>query len=211
VVEDDFEEKAIMSDLNLPRATFYKLTTDDSNRMAFMAVEVDSKGFDVSNFDNGKWLDNWPEGITFFYNRGEYAEDHLFGGPYWELVSERVRQIFEKNNIHGVQFLPVKTISNKTGSEIGKYWAMNVFQEVEALDWDHTIWSTPDKKDIEEYPTLNIIHEALLINSLHGIDIFRLTVHGWKHNPIFISDKLKKLLQRAQSSSGFLFLPVPAY
>ena len=200
-----------MIEVERPRATFYKISMDESNPKALTGVEVDSKGFDASRFNHGEWINNWPEDITFSYARGEYAEDHLLGGPYWELVSERVRQVFERHKIFGVQFLPVKAIFKKTGKDVGKYWAMNVFQEVDSLDWVHTIWSTSDINEIKEYPTLSIISEALLFDSLHEIDIFRLKIMGRKRISIFISGRLRELLEEAQAASGFLFFPIPAY
>ena len=200
-----------MIDREHPRATFYIISMDDSNPKGLMDVEVDSKGFDASRFNQGKWIDDWPEGITFTYARGEFAEDYLLGGSYWELVSERVRQVFERHKIYGVQFLPVKVILKNTGEEVGKYWAMNVFQEVDALDWDHTIWSETDINEIKKYPTLSIIREALLLDPLQGIDIFRLKVMERKLTSIFISNRLKELLEEAQVTSGFLFFPTSAY
>jgi hypothetical protein len=211
MVEENPRRDDRMIEIERPHATFYKISMDESNPKALMDVEVDSKGFDSSRFNRGEWINNWPEDITFSYAIGEYAEDHLLGGPYWELVSERVRQVFERHKIYGVQFLPVKAVFKKTGKEVGKYWAMNVFQEVDALDWVHTIWSTTDLNEIKEYPTMSIISEALLFNPLEEKDIFRLKIKGRKRISIFISNRLRELLEEAQATSGFLFFPIQAY
>jgi hypothetical protein len=192
------------------RAIFYTVSMDDSDPEALMGVEEDTKGFDSFRFYNGEWIEDWPAEITFSYAEGEHAEDRLLGIPHWVLVSERVRQVFLRHQIRGVQFLPIKAIHKKTGKEVGKYWALNVVQEIEALDWTHTLWTTTDLRKIEKHAAGYILREALLWEPLRNIDIFRLKVQE-RGLTIFISARLKQWLKEAGATSGFSFFPIPAY
>jgi hypothetical protein len=194
-----------------PREYFYKLSIDDSDPKGWMVVERDIKGFDRFRFFKSERIEDWPEGITFSFSRGEHVKDQLIGGGYWDLVSERVRQVFVNHSIRGVQFLPVNVIRKPSGKEVGTYWMLHVLQEVEALDWEHTMWTTSDIDKIKEHPALCILQQALILDRLEGIDIFRLKIQGEGYFSRYISDRLKKYLEDAQATSGFLFLPIAAY
>lgn len=193
------------------RAIFYKVSMADSDPKALMAPQVDAKGFDEYRFYKGEWIEDWPEGITISFTRGEHAEDFMLGGFSWKLVSERVRQIFVQHQIGGVQFLPIRVIHQKTGKEVGKYWVLNVVQQVEALDWAHTLWTTTDHEEINRYAGGYILRPALLWEQVKNVDVFRLRIQGRCDARIFISARLKQWLEEAGATSGFAFFPIPAY
>lgn len=202
-----------MSEKEQRRAIFYTVSMADSDPKALMAPEEDTKGFDEYRFYKGEWIEDWPEGITFSFTRGEHAEDFTLGGLHWVLVSERVRQVFVQHHIEGVQFLPVKVIRKKTGKEVGTYWALNIIRHAEALDWTHTLWTTSDVQEIEKhpYPELLILRPALQWEKVKDSDIFRLRFRGEGDACIFISARLKQWLEEAGATSGFSFFPIPAY
>jgi hypothetical protein len=195
----------------LRRAIFYEVSMDDSNPNALRGVEKDTRGIDPSCFYSGRWIDDWPVGITFSYSLGEEPEDYLVAGAYWELASERVRQVFVQYQIAGVQFLPIRALYKKTGKEVGTYWALNVVREVEALDWTHTLWTTSDNRETEKNPALHILRPALLCDQLRDVDIFRLRIRGQGDFSVFVSERLKRYLEAAKATSGIYFIPVSAY
>lgn len=190
---------------------FYAVSIDDSDPDALSSPQKDTRGLDKFCLYTGKWIEDWPADVTFWFTEGDHAQDYMLGGAYWPLVSERVRQVFERHKIVGVQFLPVRVFRKKTNDEVGKYWALNVIQEVEALDWDHTIWTTLDTKKIEEHPLLSILLPALIWEKVKDKDIFRLKVRGKSSSEILISERLKKYLEDAGATSGMVFLPRKAY
>lgn len=194
------------------RGTFYVVSIDEeSDPKGLWAARKDLKGFDVHRLNSGKRIEDWPNEVTFWFTKGEHAQDLMSGGAYLDLISERVRQVFEKHQIKGAQFLPVRVIHQKTGEDVGKYWALNVVQEVEALDWTHTIWTTLDTKEIEEAPSLHILKPALIWERVQGVDIFRLKIRGEGGVEVLVSARLKKYLEEAGATSGFAFLPRKAY
>lgn len=192
-------------------ATYYKIAIDDSDPKALRGVEKNIRGFDPFRFYQGKLIEDWPKGISFSYTRGEHAEDYLFGGAYWILVSERIHQVFVHHKIEGAQFLPAKVTHKKIGKEVGKYWVLNVVQEAEALDWENTLWSTSDPKELEKWPSMHILREALIWKQVRNLDIFRLRIRGESGFGVLLSSRLKQYIEEAGATSGFLFFPIPAY
>jgi hypothetical protein len=188
---------------------YYKIGVDDSDPLALITVEHDDKGFDEFRFYEGKYIEDWPNGITFVV-AGEHREDYLLGGLHWMVVSEHVRQVFEESHIEGAQFLPVTVIYKEVGQKVGIYWALNVVQEVEALDWGHTRWLGSDTIE-DEYIFLNVAKEALLWEPLRNIDIFRLTIKDKSDVSVYISGHLKQCLESAGAVKGFKFIRIRAY
>ena len=91
------------------------------------------EGFDEYRFYDDKTIQDWPKNITFEFD-GDVVEDFLIGGLHWKIVSEKVRQVFLKLNVQGIQFLPVRVIYSKTGKSIGTYWVINVLKSFEKLE-----------------------------------------------------------------------------
>jgi hypothetical protein len=155
---------------------FPALSSDREDRL--YCVGKDTKGFDRFSFYEGKNIDNWPSGITF-YCQGTDEDDFLFGGLQWRLLSDKVRKTIVRNEIVGVQFLPVKVIHQITRNELGKYWAINVYNEVDGLHW----------------------------SQVQDNDIFRRS-KGNK-TTIYISEYLKTILEKAGATEGMFFRQVP--
>jgi len=167
----------------------------------------DMKGFNEFRFYKGKLIEDWPEGITFFV-KGVLEDDYVLVGLHWIVVSERVCRVFEECEVKGAQFLPVHIVVEETGKELGAYWVINVFQEVDALDWEHTEWIDKWRDDL---PVVNAFRVAVRREPLKNIDIFRLNVKGRGHPGVYISERLKKCLDQAGATSGFEFVPIEAY
>jgi hypothetical protein len=171
----------------------------------------DIKGFNEYRFTDCEYISDWPEGIVFNV-RGQYEEDYLIVRLHWTVVSYRVKKVFDDCQVKGVQFLPVHVILENTGKEIGPYYAVNVLQAFDALDWEHTIWMNNkiNPRD-HKYPNANILYAALHNEPIQGIDIFRLTIQGNIDVRIFISARVVNSLVKSNATIGFKFIPVRSY
>lgn len=199
-----------MKDKDQPRTYYYEVGVDESDPLAIICVEKDDQGVDVYQFNKGKWIEDWPEDVTF-YVEGSHPEDYLVGGLQWKIVSERVRQVVKEwCDADEVQFLPVKVLHKETMEEIRLYWALNVVKVIEALDWERTRWLHPEKKEEDEHPILDIVKPALRWEFLEGVDLFRLKVKD-DIGSLFISPRLEQYLERAGATRGIKFFPVPVY
>ncbi len=176
------------------------------------AGKKDQKGFSEFRFFDGKSIDDWPEGVQF-YVRGTREDDLSQGAAVlWTVVSGRVKEVFERCNVAGVQYLPVRFVHIDTEHEYGGYWALNVFQEVDALDWDNTTWVTrllPNPREADD-PIFGISIIALRSDAIKGHDIFRLSVKGKGGVRIYISDRLRRCLNKAKLT-GFRLGPVRTF
>jgi hypothetical protein len=152
-------------------------------------------------------INDWPPGITFKFlktGNGE-LEDFLSGGLHWNIVSNAVNSLCESNKIRGVQFLPVSLIADNSGGEIGKYFALNVYQTIEALDYAKTTWMRMETREKDEHPTLNILNPVFQNEKLNDVDIFRVRVGLENDTEIYVSERLKILLEKNHASIGAWF------
>jgi hypothetical protein len=97
-------------------------------------VMSDTKEFNEYRFYDGKWIENWPEGVEFDVDGGP-EDDIILGGLHWWLISDHMRKVLINSNITGIQFLPVKVTHAGLNEEIGPYWAINVIRNVDELTW----------------------------------------------------------------------------
>ncbi len=170
---------------------------------------ADLKGFNEHRFWEAKEIHDFPDGVTF-YVTGEKEQDYIVVRTGWCVVSDKVKKVFEECKVKGVQFLPVHIIHHKTHKEYGPCWAWNVYQEVDGLDWEHTQWLSK-KPEKEEYPSLSIVMEALRLDVVKDLDIFRLHIKGTGDVTVYISPRVKECLEKAGATSGFELIPRRAF
>ena len=114
------------------QAMYYAITLDFTKEPGMIKTEDDIKGFNVYRFaEEGRLIEDWPDGIVFIYD-GNRTDNYWKPRLLWNLVSDRVRYVFEQYQIYGVQFLSVTVVQKQTGKSL-QYWALNVFQEVNSL------------------------------------------------------------------------------
>jgi hypothetical protein len=117
----------------------YLLTYNFTENESYCVNSV-TDNFNKYRFYNGEIIDDWPDNIKFEFF-GDSCEDFLLGGLHWRLVSENVRKVFIRENIPGVQFLPVHVVYLPFRKEIGPYWVMNVlFDETQTPNNNNIKW-----------------------------------------------------------------------
>jgi len=116
------------------------LLTSNFTQPGLSCINSFTGGFNEYRLYNGELIQDWPENIKFEFE-GEPLADFLTGGLHWRLVSENVRQIFIREEIPGVQFLPVQVVHVTSGRTIGPYWALNImFDETQSNDDFSSNW-----------------------------------------------------------------------
>jgi hypothetical protein len=171
---------------------------------------MDTKGFDEYKMMDGIPLSNvWP-GNVIVYVTGEIDVDLFRGGPYYKIISDKVRDIISHKWSDSTEFLPVKVVHHESKKEFGSYWVLNVVQVLEALDEENTMWNVghPPPPD-ERIPHASYIKPALKREVILGKGIFRIrwrdSVNGAAN---FITNELREDLQKAHATLGMDFLPV---
>lgn len=184
---------------------YYNLTFSEV-RGGLIVYQADFKGVNKDSLTKGAPITDWSSDATLLVN-GKNPTDYLFYplSP-WFTISKKAQIALEEANIEGIQFLPVHVI-HKSGIEIPGYAIVNVLTIIEALDYEHTSWLTPDREQVT-YPQLNILEEALQRKKIEGLEIFRLVE---LRTEIYISNIFKECLERKKATIGFGFMPVAAY
>lgn len=186
--------------------THYYILTFSEVKSALIAQDYDFRGFNDDVLSEGHYVQNWPIDVQITVS-GKKPPDNLFCPlKPWHLVSKKVKNIFEKHDIKGVQFLRPKIVQ-QSGIEIQGYYILNVIEMVDGLDYEHTTWMTDQKWEVE-YPQLNIVKIALKQSSVTNKDIFRILPSKVE---VIISERLKTALEGENAGMGFKFLPIMAY
>lgn len=159
--------------------------------------------------NQGKALQNkWVDDFTI-YTQGTIPVDYFLAGGFYDVVSDPVRRtvqaMIEKER---VEFLPVRVVSVATNEEIERYWAINVIENIDALDWEKTIWTTPKVPYDDNQAYSKIIRPVLKFELTKNVNIFHLSVEGRIKSGIYISWQLKKALEDANSILGMEFTPI---
>lgn len=184
---------------------YYNLTFLEVSK-GLIVYQDDFKGFDRDLLTEGTLISDWPSDVTL-YVKGRNPTDYLFYplAP-WITISKKAQVALKEGNIEEIQFLPVQVV-HKSGIEIPGYSIVNVLKIVSALDYEHTIWMTPEREHVT-YPQLNILEEALDWKKIEGLEIFRLVE---SKTEIYVSKYFKECLERKNATVGFGFMPIPAY
>lgn len=183
---------------------YYNLTFREVEE-SIIVYQDDFRGFDQNLLAKGIPITDWPSDVSL-YVKGKNPTDYLFYPlASWFTISKIARIALEEAHIGGLQFLPVH-VFHKSGIELPGYVIVNVKIVVSALDYEHTIWLTPEREHVI-YPQLNLFKEALSRKNINGLDIFRLSE---LKTQIYVSNYFKECLERKNASTGFGFMPISA-
>ncbi|MGD6849147.1 imm11 family protein [Rossellomorea aquimaris] len=168
---------------------YYKIMMDDSNVKDAVVHCEDSFGFDYS-FNNGKFINDWNDRITFYFNptEGDSLTDYLANNFGWLIFSRKLKNLLNEIGVVGMQFLPVNVVNKLDSDEKWDYFAVNVHNVVDALHLDGSDYSVLNVGDEKIY---TIRKYALRRESIKNQHIFRSL--GYEI-PIFTSEKVKSII-----------------
>ena len=132
----------------------------------------------------------WPE-VEFYYSSkvSSKESDYLLNVKRWPIIHTRVKEIFERKNINGIKFYPIKLIDVCTQDVNKNYFVMYVENFIDAFDMNKSNY-----KYNEKYNVYTFIPQQIFMNfdECRKYDIFRAdkSVAG-----IYVSDKICDILK----------------
>jgi hypothetical protein len=190
----------------------YKLLLNEAmfekNPSLITMVKRDDKNFNGEFINMGVSIKPiWPSSVTVFVS-GTDPVDYFLFGPRHHAVSQRAREVIGNAVGTSVEFLPLNVVNKDSEDSIGQYWAINILNNIDALDWDHTVWNSDEiplkKKDAH----LDIIKPAFKAHLIEGQHMFLLRVRKFIKSGIYISATLKKQLKSKGTVAGMDFMPI---
>lgn len=163
-------------------------------------------GFDPIRFKEGKEIVNWGKGITFGVrnqkNNGN-PDDALQNHLTLPIFSERLVNTLQKNNIDGIQFLPIEILLPSQKKLLG-FSIGNFINFVAALDYKHSDYSLFGN----DFPNPRVRGKiagvkkfVLIAKKIEGLDIIRLS--DFKQR-FFVSEKVRALFHK-NKFTGYSF------
>lgn len=168
---------------------YYELYFDTKDESLIFCDEDDIGSMESYDIVQGKALEKWNEAVTFYYSEQGRVSDYLNNVLDWPIVSSRIKAVFEKLQVQGGQWLPVKIKKKNSHEELNGYFVLNVCNFIDALDMEKSNYFKEDPLPEE----LTVGYPVLQEEKLQGVDIFR--VKRCKYG-IYISQRLKKALQK---------------
>ena len=146
-----------------------------------------------------------------FPKKYEMADLHMLSCEY--ACSEGFKKVFDENNIYGVEFFPLETITDNKGAVITGYYATHIWNTIRAIDMNNYIGPKPNRKgniigirkfsldvaiqeiplekrlifELGDSPVMYIVHQSLQEKlekaGLKGFRFFR--VDDWDEDAMF--------------------------
>jgi len=160
-----------------------------------------NNGFFIHIIDNGVKITNWTN-IEFYYSSiaSNLESDYLLNSSSWPLVHQRVKDTLIKNEIEGIQYLPINLIDAVNGDINNHYYVMNILNSIEAIDMNKSKYDYEEEYDAYFFEP-NAVYFDEEICKDH--DIFRACKSP---QAIYVSDKFKSIVER-EDWIGFYFYP----
>jgi hypothetical protein len=184
---------------------YYKLLLDDSNQNDIVCYCKDSYGFEQYHLKEGKWIKNWNENLTFFFNpsEGSRETDYLANDLGWFLVSSKLKNLLQELANNEIQFLPVTVVNSENNGLLEGYSVANVLSVLDVLNFDFSDYSVIELDDEKVY---SIKKYAINQNNVTEFHIFK--IEG-AEIPIFVSEVFKDMVSKNRFT-GCDFLEVKA-
>lgn len=165
--------------------------------------KIQYKGIKKGFFDNIILLDrefeNWPE-VEFYYSSrvSNIESDLLLNIKRWPIVHKNVKAEFERSNIRGVKYFPIKLIDVVSGEINNNYFLIYVQNFIEAYDMEKSNYKYNEKYDIYTF-----IPNGIVMNKdiCENYDIFRCNKNK---ACLYVSEKIKKMVEE-HNWNGFSF------
>lgn len=152
----------------------------------------------------GEKINSWNDNISFSFNPsgGNRFTDFLANDLNWFIISKAFKETLEKNEVMGLQYLPILVINDATGEISRDFYLANVCNLIDALNLENSKFSIYKNLDGSDLISINVY--ALNNHAIKDVDIFRVKE---SNIPIFVSEKLRKLIKK-NKFSGCDFLQV---
>lgn len=198
--------------MTIKKAIIYKIiinaTLFDKKPSLITMVDRDEKNFNTDFLNRGASVkDKWPSDFTVFVS-GIQPVDYLLCGLGYDGVSDSARKVIESTVKSGVEFLPVNLVEKKTNTFLGQYWILNIINNIDALDWEHTKWITPEIPYNAKDAYLDIIKPAFKLQAVEHEHMFLLRVRDYVKSGIYISASLMKNFKSKHATVGMDFMPI---
>lgn len=186
---------------------FYKLSFDmdrvdesiegETNTIYAEATNMDEieyedvkKGF----FDNiilaPRSINNWPN-VEFYYSSkvSNLEGEYLLNVKRWPIVHVKVMEEFNKKEIKGLQYFPVKLIDVVTQKVNTNYVLMYVVNFIDAFDMEKSKYKYNEKYDFYTFiPKETYLNKSVCLEH----DIFRCSKSVAS---IYVSEQIKKIVE----------------
>lgn len=194
------------------KVLIYKLMVDaslfDKKPSLISMVNRDEKNFNTDDLNRGISVkDKWPSDFTVLVE-GTQPVDFLLCGLGFDGFSKSAREIIESTVKSGIEFLPVNIVEKKSDRFIGLYWILNVINNIDALNWEHTTWSTREIPYNAQNAHFKIIKPAFNLQSVKDQHMFLLRVRNYVDSGTYISASLMKNLKLHHAVVGMDFQPI---
>ena len=165
---------------------------EDSNMEDIEYPGVAKGFFDNYIYNNGgRIIKDWPD-VEFYYSSkaSKLESEYLLNSSSLPIIHKRVQELFEKEEIQGIQYLPIKLIDIVTEEVNDNYFLMNILNVIEAIDLKKSEYSYD-----EEFEMYSFLPHTMYLNNdiCQNYDIFRATK---MIVPIYVSQKIKDMIEK---------------
>lgn len=184
---------------------YYTAITDGDNKPEPFIAEVPGECWKLSDIlTDGCYIEEWPENIDLTSCQEGSFETKLANDQDWLIFSDEAIQIFKKNKIKGLQYLPI-TIYHRNEIALERYkHVTNITDSINCLDMEKSKY----KLRGNDFPIPNkrgeiawIEHVVLRRALLGDLDVFRIA----NFEPeIIVTEKFVKLY-KDNAFSGMSF------
>jgi hypothetical protein len=181
----------------------------DKNPSLISAHQTQDSGLDWNSIIKGrKIFKDWNENFSI-YTIGDSPVDYFIASGYYNVISDASKKVIQEiTESEDVEFLPAKIMTVSSNQDFGSYWVMNVTNNIEALDWEQTLWKTESIPYNNEKAYSEIIKPALRFETVKNHHIFHLAVKGKTKPAVYFSSQLKDRLESARCTLGMQFSPI---
>lgn len=190
-----FDMERIDESIKSGTNTIYAETTN----MDEIEYEDVKKGFFDNIILSLRSINNWPN-VEFYYSSkaSNIESDYLLNVKRWPIVHVRVMEEFNKKNIRGLQYFPIKLIDVVTQKVNTNYVLMYIVNFIDAFDMKKSKYRYNEKYDYYIF----MPQETFLDQSICSkYDIFRCSKSVAS---IYVSKQIKKIVEDNQWI-GFTF------
>jgi hypothetical protein len=172
---------------------------DNAVENPFVA-DTASLPLELSSFLAGEWIEEWKSDATIGASKpgndgipDDALQNHL-GLP---VLSRRLQEALTRQNIGGIQFLPVR-VFRPTGAQISGFAIANILTRKRAMVREQSVFEvfpadyflSPRRGEVR-----SIVRAVLDQRAIDGLDIFRLDEYPRR---IYVSDRFRRTVEEGR-------------